>query len=190
MDSQWDIVYTGTFLHGCGRGRSNRCCGGDRGARQIIQFLQFHGRLRKWWQTTKILQYFCQTHANVLFRGNWYFSDVCLICVALQIITFPEIHLWCYLFPTSWQTALWGIDQVHILPKDITGTSEAQTNDHHIMSSMRYPLGNTFFFFLYFHIKPGTPLLICRSWCRETIDTCPFRYISRLYPLLILSLYW
>ena len=34
--------------------------------------------------------------------------------------TFPEIHLWCYTLLTSWWTALWGANRVHILPKFIS----------------------------------------------------------------------
>ena len=51
-----------------------------------------------------------------------------------MLCTFPEIHLWCYMLLTSWQTALWGIDQVHILPKDITvwqqWVSNPRSTDH------------------------------------------------------------
>ena len=47
---------------------------------------------------------------------------------------FDEIHLWCYTLPTSWQEALWSIDQVHILPKDITvwqqWVSNPRSSDH------------------------------------------------------------
>ena len=38
---------------------------------------------------------------------------------------------------SSWQSVLWGVKQVHIFPKDITGTSEAQTRNPKNMSSTR-----------------------------------------------------
>ena len=96
--------------------------------------------------------FFCRTHSHVLFWDHWYPYFGFLVMYLLDFkarmgfalfvlwrqmyCTFPEIHLWCYTLPTSWWTALQGINQVHILPKDITGTSEALTHNHVIMSSM------------------------------------------------------
>ena len=54
---------------------------------------------------------------------------------------------------TSWQTALQGIDWFQILPKDITGTSEAWNRNHRIMSSMHEPLGHASQLKLFFYLE-------------------------------------
>ena len=49
-------------------------------------------------------------------------------------VHFLRSTFWCYTLPSSWWTALWGVDQVHILPKDITvwqqWVSNPQSTDH------------------------------------------------------------